>query len=288
VTSGVRLTLAYDIYTTNPFTSIASSLNPSSFPFGERISEALDNPDFLKDGGTIGFTLVHSYPIYSEEVDFRKDFPQLLKGCDALLYRIALSLDIEIQLRAVYEEKAKYLIRGTYEYDQMSYLDSDVVQFIDDFGPYSSEAASGAFSDELMVQHEEEYFRTLSAEQKVATEKAIPYNTSSIGTVLLTSEVANGAALRTHPTSFGHRDEIRQILKKAKAKVEQPVVWARKPPSKEDRLHFDHQKEPWSRGSSWIAMGNEVRDDATLGIFTLHNSDATTYCAASPHWTIVG
>jgi hypothetical protein len=224
----------------DPFTSVASSLDPSSFTFGERISKALANPNFLKTGGTIGFTLVHSYPIYSEEIDFRKNFPQLLKGCDALLYRIALSLGIEVQLRAVYEEKAKYLTEGTSNYDNLSFVDSDVVQFVDKFGPYSSKSAAQAVADDIEIS---DYYDSEDSDD------------SESQSVLATSELANGSALRTCSTHM--ESHLRDILDWAKVKVEQPVVWARKPPSKNHDAHY--QKPPWSRGSTWIAMGNEVR-----------------------------
>jgi hypothetical protein len=144
----------------------------------------------------------------------------LLKGCDALLYRIALSLDIEVQLRAVYEEAPNHLTKGTSHYDHMSFVDSDVVQFVDDFGPYSSEKAAHAVAKEIDSGH-----------HYVDCEDWEDSEPESREHVLVTSELANGSALRTYSgMSESHHDELRDILSCAKAKVEQPVVWARKPP----------------------------------------------------------
>jgi hypothetical protein len=129
VTAGVRLTVAYDVFVVDPFRFTASSLDPHSFHFGEQLSKALGHSEFLPFGGTVGFALSHAYPVCADGFDFKREYPKLLKGADALLYHVALSLGLEVQLRAVYQTDSCNL--------KKSLLDTGTVTFVDDFGPYA-------------------------------------------------------------------------------------------------------------------------------------------------------
>jgi hypothetical protein len=64
----------------------------------------LENPEFLPDGGVLGFGLQHVYPIKDEAGSNLEHVYGLLKGSDAALYRAVHSLGFEPVLYLCYDE----------------------------------------------------------------------------------------------------------------------------------------------------------------------------------------
>jgi hypothetical protein len=101
VTSGHRITLTYNLY----FNDVVSEhLIPPQPPNQEGFLEAfkalLGNPEFMADGGTLGFGLRHVYPI-KESLNHVYN---VLKGSDAVVYQSMRALGFEPVLYVYYEE----------------------------------------------------------------------------------------------------------------------------------------------------------------------------------------
>ena len=110
IISGHRVTLTYDLYTEvddggallvpandqilDPFCPLANER-----AFHDAFSALLENPEFLPEGGTLGFGLRHVYP-NDEKLS---DIYAMLKGIDAVVYRSARALGFEPVLYLYYE-----------------------------------------------------------------------------------------------------------------------------------------------------------------------------------------
>jgi len=111
VTNGYRVTLTYNLYSTpsEPNTkttplAITPDPNPSD-SFGPAFRGLLKSPEFLPNGGTLAFGLVHLYPVTFESS--LEDLVQYLKGEDAHVYRACRELELKPALRMVYEDDWK-------------------------------------------------------------------------------------------------------------------------------------------------------------------------------------
>jgi len=106
VSSGCRVTLTYNLYLVGP---TPSEQVPSVVPNLRDISnlqstlqKLLKSPEFLPDGGTLGFGLAHQYPVtFKTEL---KDLIEYLKGEDAHVYRACKELQLQPSLRMVYDD----------------------------------------------------------------------------------------------------------------------------------------------------------------------------------------
>jgi hypothetical protein len=108
VVSGHRITLAYNLHFDDdgcaPVMAPVSEPAPPLQPAMERsicaaFEALLENPEFLPDGGVLGFGLQHVYQFK----DGFKHVYGLLKGSDAALYRAVRSLGFEPALYLYYE-----------------------------------------------------------------------------------------------------------------------------------------------------------------------------------------
>ena len=106
VSSGCRVTLTYNLYLVDP---TPNEQAPSVIPNLKDISnlqstlqDLLKSPEFLPDGGTLGFGLAHLYPVtFKTEL---KDMVKYLKGEDAHVYRACRELQLHPSLRMVYDD----------------------------------------------------------------------------------------------------------------------------------------------------------------------------------------
>ena len=110
VISGHRITLTYNLYHTKP--ALLSSLNITTNPLYCELKAALQNPHFMREGGTLGFFCQHKYSGLSEfqsrywgmrkmlSVDLEQ-FSPYLKGEDALVYEVTKVLQLSICLKSV-------------------------------------------------------------------------------------------------------------------------------------------------------------------------------------------
>jgi hypothetical protein len=109
VASGHRITLTYNLYFDNggPVSendAVSEHLIPPQPPNQEGFREAfkalLGNPEFMADGGTLGFGMRHVYPIKQG----LKHVYNVLKGSDAVVYQSMRALGFEPVLYVYYDE----------------------------------------------------------------------------------------------------------------------------------------------------------------------------------------
>ncbi|KAK4160826.1 hypothetical protein QBC43DRAFT_347009 [Cladorrhinum sp. PSN259] len=85
VTSGHRITLTYNLYWTPQVSRRLEAIQPEQLSFFPALKNLLDCPEFLPEGGFIGFTCAHAYPHRSKAMgDILHDN---LKGIDMLVYQ---------------------------------------------------------------------------------------------------------------------------------------------------------------------------------------------------------
>ena len=98
VTNGYRITLTYNLYTVK---EIASEIFTWT-PFYQYLHETLKNPQFMPDGGCLGFDCRHAY-VFSY-LNEEKLFPSVLKGVDYMVFSVAKSLGLNVRIKPVVEE----------------------------------------------------------------------------------------------------------------------------------------------------------------------------------------
>jgi hypothetical protein len=115
VTSGHRITLTYNLYHAEPMEN-KFIFHVSSNPLYLELMAAIRNPHFMRKGGILGFYCHHRY------VDVRNDldkFAHTLKGEDAIIYRIAKSLGLQIDMKSVCKRRHN----GNLDHDDQYILD---------------------------------------------------------------------------------------------------------------------------------------------------------------------
>jgi hypothetical protein len=104
VTGGCRVTLTYNLYLVDPVSNLrALSVRQNGVSnLQTTLHGLLKSPEFLPDGGTLGFGLVHLYPItFNTELE---DITRYLKGEDAHVYRTCRELQLETSLQMIYDD----------------------------------------------------------------------------------------------------------------------------------------------------------------------------------------
>jgi len=111
VKSGYCITLTYELYLGDAESVPGNGPASKDFvqhaherAFRENFEALLENPEFLPDGGTVGFGMRHVYPIK----DDIKHVYDLLKGSDSVVYRCARALGFEPMLYMLYNWKPPY------------------------------------------------------------------------------------------------------------------------------------------------------------------------------------
>ena len=103
VTSGHRVSLTYGLYFDDdaPVFANDATSKPLTRPkvgnegtFRKAFTELLENPEFLPEGGALGFGMMHVYRIDGELTHHHN----ILKGSDAVVYRTACALGYEPML----------------------------------------------------------------------------------------------------------------------------------------------------------------------------------------------
>ena len=106
VTTGRKVTITYNLYLVDPSlepgapavtknTQIASN-------FQTKLRELLERPEFLPDGGKLGFGLARHYPF-----TFGTDLQEMeicLKGEDARVYQVCQELQLQPSLQVIYDD----------------------------------------------------------------------------------------------------------------------------------------------------------------------------------------
>lgn len=107
ITSGYRVSLIYNLYHDNPPLPTGplrgDGVTEEEAKLRQKLSALIENLDFLPDGGYLGFGLRYQYPIKSESSDLGS-LVGALKGSDAIIKRVADELNMNAQLKLVYED----------------------------------------------------------------------------------------------------------------------------------------------------------------------------------------
>lgn len=81
------------------------SADPSLYPLYEKISILLSNPDFLLEGGKLGFYLQESSISHTRR-DTTSHLPYSLKGVDLMFFAVCTSLGLKVDIRPVLGDEA--------------------------------------------------------------------------------------------------------------------------------------------------------------------------------------
>ncbi|KAG8913162.1 hypothetical protein FRC01_004702 [Tulasnella sp. 417] len=124
VTSGHRLTLAYDIFTTDTVRYRVpmdpDKIDTRSIKLFDVLNDGLKDEQFLNGGGRLAFALTYQYP--AREMELAKDvaFDAILKGNDYLLFHTFKTLLFTPEFRAVYQPE---VLRYNYRDVRLEELD---------------------------------------------------------------------------------------------------------------------------------------------------------------------
>ena len=117
VTSGRRVTVTYNLYLVDPASrpegsTVTQNVQSGVSKLRTTLQGLLKSPEFLPDGGLLGFGLVHLYPVTSDTN--LREMTGYLKGEDAYVYRTCRELQLQPSLRVIYDDD-----RGEPEYGIM-------------------------------------------------------------------------------------------------------------------------------------------------------------------------
>ncbi|KAF8636131.1 hypothetical protein AX17_003763 [Amanita inopinata Kibby_2008] len=97
VTSGYRVTVTYNLYFDESVSIINVPLSADVLAFGTAFETLLGDPEFLPDGGHLGFGLEYEYPLPGYSTPFNS-LEKRLKGSDAEIMDIIKELSLDVSL----------------------------------------------------------------------------------------------------------------------------------------------------------------------------------------------
>ena len=108
VESGYRVSLTYNLYVCDAQqqgirTVPSDSVMLNELKLKQALSILLDEKTFLPEGGTIGFGLLHKYPVSKTEGSL-ENVLSCLKGSDAAIGRVCASLGLDLKPKVLYRE----------------------------------------------------------------------------------------------------------------------------------------------------------------------------------------
>jgi len=133
VTSGRRVTVTYNLYLVDQSSKPEAqgvTVNPQNVSFQTTLQGLLKSPEFLPNGGTLGFGLAHLYPV-AADTDLQ-EMTSRLKGEDAHVYRACRELQLWPSLQMVYDDETsgmkqygimldRVIMAPSYDYETVSY-----------------------------------------------------------------------------------------------------------------------------------------------------------------------
>ena len=106
VASGHRVTVTYNLYLVDPTSKVEAPVVIPPLKGASNLQVTLQgllkSPEFLPDGGTLGFGLVHLYPV-TFRTKLRK-MASYLKGADAHVYQACRALQLQPSLQVIYDD----------------------------------------------------------------------------------------------------------------------------------------------------------------------------------------
>ena len=127
LTSGHRVTLTYNLYTASAsLPKPMKSIEVESLPLYWEVKAALQNKQFLTEGGIIGFFCNHFYAQSYMHKKATQMQSQALKGVDMMIYAVCRSLRPDVVIRPVMnrtyyvsdeEEVEEFTFDGEIEHD---------------------------------------------------------------------------------------------------------------------------------------------------------------------------
>jgi hypothetical protein len=112
VESGHGISLTYNLYVSDDIQQQGIPSVPSNsvmineITLKQALSDLLVEQTFLPEGGTIGFGLLHMYPVSKTEGSLQS-VVNCLKGSDAAIYRVCTSLGLELKPKVIYEDSSE-------------------------------------------------------------------------------------------------------------------------------------------------------------------------------------
>lgn len=112
VTEGHRVTLTYNLYWTSygpaSMADNLKSIDQTSLYFFSAVRDLLACPEFLPEGGRVGFTCAHAYPHTSKSLGV--ELSSMLKGIDMVVYQVLKRLTSSARV-AVYLHDESYHVQ---------------------------------------------------------------------------------------------------------------------------------------------------------------------------------
>jgi len=95
----------------------------------QALSDLLSEENFLPEGGTIGFGLLHKYPV-SKSSGGLKQVLSCLKGSDAMIRRVCEFLGLELTPKVIYHEKYGDVLILVDGFVELEYVDSGLAELM--------------------------------------------------------------------------------------------------------------------------------------------------------------
>ncbi|KAG5644907.1 hypothetical protein DXG03_007459 [Asterophora parasitica] len=133
VTSGHRVTLTYNLFFEDEqaYAKLPQSIErvaPGDNDLENALSVALSNPNFLPQGGYLGFGLDFKYPISQSQ---RISGTAVLKGSDAAIERACRRLSLNPSLYVVYKQKdASFLVPASNTLRNRTFYVEDIAEIL--------------------------------------------------------------------------------------------------------------------------------------------------------------
>lgn len=135
VKSGHRVSLTYNLYVSDAtqqkdILSIPSdSVMLNELNLKQALSDLLDEKTFLPEGGTIGFGLLHKYPV-SKTKGTLESVLRCLKGSDAAIRRVCTSLGLELKPKVIYKEMFGDVLILVDGFVELDYVETSFEEFM--------------------------------------------------------------------------------------------------------------------------------------------------------------
>jgi hypothetical protein len=128
VNDGYRVTLTYNLYLEKVQPTLPTVISSIESTFYNALSSALQDPDFLSEGGLLGFGLNFMYPI-DPSTTYLATLERDLKGSDAMIKQVCERLGLDASLKAIYNpnDEAILMLDDVFELDQHRRFEGDEV-----------------------------------------------------------------------------------------------------------------------------------------------------------------